>query len=350
MRRRTQLAIALPVTAVLIAGVAAAAVLQPWRSAGPEAEAEEPATVVAERTTLTSELLLSGDLSYGDVVDLPGRPGTITRLPSVGTEILAGQVLYEVDGRPVIAVTGARPFWRDLSTGMTDGPDVAQLETALAALGYGTDLTVDEHFTWATAAAVKAWQKALGVATTGAIGLGDIVAINAASVRISGVTAQLGDQGGGSPLSYTSTTIRAIVELTDAQARELVVPTEVTVRLPDGTEVPATITSIDPGGEPIGDGDEKTSPSAIVEFADQSVVADVGLRSVKVVIARDEVADALVVPVTALVATLDGGYAVDVVRGDEIVRLPVELGLIADTRVQIIGGGLAEGDAVVVAS
>ena len=169
-------------------------------------------------------------------------------------------------------------------------------------------------------------------------------------MRISKVGAKLGDQAGGNPLSYTSTTIRAVVDLTDAQSRELVAPTEVTVRLPDGTEVPATITTIDPGGVPTGEGDETTSASAIVEFADQSVVAEIGLRSVKVTIARDEIADALVVPVTALVATLDGGYAVDVVRGDEIVRVPVELGLIADTRVQITGGDLAEGDDVVVAS
>ena len=57
------------------------------------------------------------------------------------------------------------------------------------------------------------------------------------------------------------------------------------MRLPDGTEIPATITTIDPGGEPTGDGDETTSATAIVEFADQAAVADVGLRSVKVTIA-----------------------------------------------------------------
>ena len=68
------------------------------------------------------------------------------------------------------------------------------------------------------------------------------------------------------------------------------------------------------------------------------------------VIARDEVADALVVPVTALIATLNDGYAVEVVRSGKVVRVPVELGLIADTRVQITGGDLEEGDAVVVAA
>jgi hypothetical protein len=350
MRRRTLAAIGIPLAAVLIAGTVVAVVWQPWRDESPQTATEKPATVVAERTTLTSNLLLNADLTYGEDVDLPGRSGTITWLPGSGAIVAVGQSLYEVDGRPVIAVAGARPFWRELRQGMTDGPDVAQLEQALADLGYGAGVTVDNHFTAATAAAVKKWQRALGLERTGSIALGDIVAINAASVRIAAVTAQLGDQAQGSPMSYTSTTIRAIADLTDAQARELVAPIGVTVRLPDGTEVPATITLIDPGGEPTGDGNETTSASAVIEFADQALIADVGLRSVKVTIARDEVADALVVPVTALIATLDGGYAVDVVRSGETVRVPVQLGLIADTRVQITGGDLDEGDEVVVAA
>ena len=350
MRRRTRVAIGLPLAAVLIAATVVAAVWQPWRDDTPAASAEKPATVVAERTTLTSDLLLNGNLTYGDDVELPGRNGTVTWLPRSGAVVGVGQTLYEVDGRPVIAVAGSRPFWRELRSGMTDGPDVQQLEQALVDLGYGAKVTVDTHFTSATAAAVRAWQKALGLERTGAIQLGDIVAINAASVRIAAVTATLGDQAQGSPMTYTSTTIRAIADLTDAQARELVAPLEVIVRLPDGTEIPATITTIDPGGEPTGEGDETTSASAIVEFPDQALVVDVGLRSVKVTIARDEIADALVVPVTALIATLEGGYAVDVVRAGKVARVPVELGLIADTRVQITGGDLEEGDEVVVAA
>ena len=119
-------------------------------------------------------------------------------------------------------------------------------------------------------------------------------------------------------MSYTSTTIRVIADLTDAQARELVAPIEVTRSAARRHGDPGTIATVDPGGEPTANGDETTSASAIVEFADQAAVADVGLRSVKVVIARDEVADALVVPVTALIATLDDGYAVEVVRSGKI--------------------------------
>lgn len=351
MRRRTAWVLS-PIALVLVAAGIALAVLQPWRSAAEAADesGDGPVTALAELTTLTSDLRLNGSLSYGASIPLPGRGGTITRLPNAGDVIGVGQALYEVDGRPVIAVRGDRPFWRDLSADMEDGPDVRQLEQALADLGFGADLTVDDEFTKVTAASVKAWQKSLGLPQTGVVALGDIVAITAASVRVEAVKAQLGDPAGSSPLTYTSTSMRVIVKLTDAQAREILPGTAVTVILPDGTEVPATITAVDPGGQPTEKEGETTPPTGTVDFTDPAAAQGIGLRAVKVLLATSEVKDALVVPVTALVATTDGGYAVDVLRKKgQVERVAVEVGLIADARVQIVGGGLAEGDAVVVA-
>lgn len=334
---------------LLVAGGVTAAVLQPWRAqASGEPEAKPPATEVVERTTLTADLVLNGSLSYGDAVELQGRGGTVTKVPSAGAEVAVGQSLYEVDGRPVIAVRGDRPFWRSLAEGIDDGPDVQQLEQFLADSGFG-DITVDQKFTWATGDAVKDWQESLGLPRTGVVDLGDVVAVNASSVRVSSVTAKLGDSAGASPLSYTSPVLRVVVKLTDAQARELLPATPVTVTLPDGTELPGTLASIDPGGVPYGTEGKTTPATGDVELADPAAAAGIGLRAVKVALASEEVKDAIVVPVTALVATLDGGYAVDVLRDGKRVRVPVTLGLIADSRVQIVDGGLDEGDKVVVA-
>lgn len=340
-----------PLAIALVAVGVVVAVMQPWRSVAETPEEDrDPVTVAAELTTLTSDLRLNGNLSYGSAIALPGRGGTITRLPQAGDIVHAGEQLYEVDGRPVIAMRGDRPFWRDLGLGVEKGPDVRQLEQALADQGFGADLTIDDTFTAVTEARVKAWQKALGVPQTGVVALGDVVAITASSVRIAGVTAALGDQASASPLSYTSTTLRVVAKLTDGQAREILPGTAVTVALPDGTEVPATITAIDPGGQPTGKDGETTKASATIELTDPAVAQGIGLRSVKVLIPTSEVKDALVVPVTALVATVDGGYAVDVLRAKgRIERVPVEIGLIADARAQVVGGGLAEGDDVVVA-
>ncbi len=339
--------------AVVVAGAVTLAVVQPWRASAaakqPDAAANA-ATVPVERTTLIADLTLNGTLSYGDTIDLPGRPGLITGLPKAGDEIAVGHEIYEVDGQPVIAVQGARPFWRPLAQGVPDGPDVKQLEQFLANAGFGAGLTVDDKFTSTTTARVKQWQKALGVAQTGVVDLGDIVAVPDASLRISAVTAKLGDQAQASPLSYTSTQLQVVATLTDAQSRELLPATPVTVTLPAGTALAAKIRSIDPGGVPTGTGaDAKTTtPSATITLDDPAKATGIGLRAVKVTLAASQAKDAIVVPVTALIATLDGGYAVDVVRKGKAVRVAVKLGLIADTRVQVVSGDLTAGERVVV--
>ena len=53
---------------------------------------------------------------------------------------------------------GDLPMWRSLGRSSDDGPDVLQLETNLAALGYtaGGNMTVDQKFTYNTGLAVKA--------------------------------------------------------------------------------------------------------------------------------------------------------------------------------------------------
>lgn len=335
--------------AAVVGAVTVLLAMQVWRTPAIEPKAN-PVTVAAERTTLTSSLILNGQLSYGQAIAMSGHGGIVTRLPKPGDTLSIGQAAYEVNGRPVIMVRGERPFWRSLEAGMPNGPDVLQLEQALAALGYGTDLTVDQRFTWVTAAAVKDWQHALGLKRTGVVAISDIVAVNSDAVRIATVAPVLGEQAGPGVLTYAGTVLQARVDLTAAQAREIVPGIEVTVTLPDGTAIAAAVSAVDPGGQPTEVEGESTAPFAIVDLADPTAVSSTGLRAVKITLAREQVEDALVVPVTALVATLDGGYAVDVLTEGAIERIPVELGLIADARVQIVGGELGEGDLVVVAS
>ena len=50
-------------------------------------------------------------------------------------------------------------------------------------------------------------------------------------------------------------------------------------------------------------------------------------------------AETLIVPVTALLATARDAYAVEVQTADGIIRVPVEIGLVADARVQITASG-----------
>jgi hypothetical protein len=75
---------------------------------------------------------------------------------------------------------------------------------------------------------------------------------------------------------------------------------------------------------------------------------------VQVGITTDSVPDALVVPVTALLAQAGGGYAVEIAgAGTNNHRLvPVSLGLFddADGLVQVTGSGLTAGQTVVTPS
>ncbi|GAA1557596.1 peptidoglycan-binding protein [Brevibacterium picturae] len=313
---------------------------RPWEllAASEAGATEEPVTTAVELTTLTSQMRLNAQLSYGDAVPLRAAGGTITTLPAAGTIVKTGQQVYETDGHPVVLFRGSRPFWRELSVDSDDGEDIRQLQQNLTDLGFYSG-NVDGGFGWLTRQAVRDWQKSLGLPQTSVFSPSSVVVTDSPGIRIAQITARLGDSG-ASPATYTETTLRATAKLTAAQARELSVGTPVTVTLPDGTEIDTTLAAIDPGGQPTGEGDATTSPSATIEFPDQAGVAAAGAVAVRVVVKDDrEQSPTLIVPVTALLATAGGGYAVEVYTGGEIVRTPVQVGLVADARAQILASG-----------
>src|SRR5580658_4716051 len=74
-----------------------------------------------------------GGLSSGSGA---ATPAYISKLEvATGDFVRNGQQLAEIDGQPLFVLAGSVPAWRDLTPGET-GPDVAELQTALAKLGY----------------------------------------------------------------------------------------------------------------------------------------------------------------------------------------------------------------------
>ena len=69
---------------------------------------------------------------------------------------------------------------------------------------------------------------------------------------------------------------------------------------------------------------------------------------VAVAITDRSVHGVLAVPVNALIAPADGGYAVEIVEGTRHRLVAVHTGLFANTMVEVSGVGLAEGMSVVV--
>jgi peptidoglycan hydrolase-like protein with peptidoglycan-binding domain len=324
-----------------------------WTRPG-EAAAPRPATgvrtVAVVRTDLAAREQVGGTLGYAGrwQVVHPGPPGVLTAAPAPGTLVTRGQALYEVDGRPVRLLYGARPVWRILEPGVPSGPDVRQLEQNLAALGY-FHATVDDRFRAATTAAVRRWQARLGVPRTGRLELGDVVFLPG-PVRVTGTRTPVGGHIGGGPVLAASSTRQVVtIDLPTSRQGKVRVGGRVLVTAPGGGPLPATVTAVGrvavvapaQPGQPAG-------PATITVTATlDRAGATGGLDQVpvQVSVTTGERRGVLAVPVTALVAGEAGGYQVVVIDGVIRQRVAVRPGLYDELSglVEVTGTGLAPG-------
>jgi peptidoglycan hydrolase-like protein with peptidoglycan-binding domain len=312
------------------------------------AEAPDFAEVVLTDLVETSEY--DGTLGRLDGDPMTVRiDGTVTALPEEGTTLEQGDVISWVDNQPVILLYGELPVWRELRND-TEGPDVLQLETALTALGYnesGDSMTVDETYSAATESVVETWQEAMGAEVDGVVGIGDIV-FSAGPVRIGALEIAVGDQvAGGSPIFSTSSEeIEVTFDLPTFEQDNVDVGDAVEITMPDLSvttgvviEIATVATVPEEGGEVIF--------LSRVELDDPSVAEGIDDAPVTVAVITDRVDQATAVPVEALVALAEGGYAVEVEDGSGTRLVAVEPGFYADGLVEVTGG-VSAGDRVVV--
>lgn len=351
MRRRWLVAGVLVLGAAAVTFVAVARHDTPKADAGstpsaPSATANRE-TAKVTRTDLVDEQKLGGTLGYGEATTIGGTgQGTITDLPEPGTVLKQGDSVFEVDDHPGPAVMyGDLPLWRVLRSGMTRGADVTQLEQNLTDLGFGSDLTVDDTFDSHTSAAIKAWQDSRGLRKTGMVAPGDVV-IEAGPVRVAEQRARIGDQL--KPEILTVTAAQQIVSLdVTVDKLSLVSPgAAVKVQLPDDSRVDGAIASIGrTATAPQGGG----SATVAVTVSLVAPVASLDTAPVDVVVTTQKATGVLVVPIRALLAVAEGGYAVEKVDGASTHLVAVKLGVFGDGVVEVKGDGVAEGDDVVVA-
>ncbi len=102
--------------------------------------------------------------------------GIITDVVSASGIFHGGDVVLRINERPMVVIPGSVPAFREMTVG-TRGRDVAALQAYLAELGYEVDDVVDAY-TPVTAAAVRAWQGALGVPATSNVPLGDVLIVD----------------------------------------------------------------------------------------------------------------------------------------------------------------------------
>lgn len=343
---------------VLVALAAAAGTAYVWQREGDAAaddgsgSASPGATATAQRRDLVDAERVTGTLEYADSVTVTANgEGTVTELPEEASVLRRGDVAYRVDDLPVVVLLGDLPMWRDLYEGVEDGKDVRQLERNLDRLGYDPG-TVDEEFTWYTESALLDLEEDLGVDEDGIASPADFVVVEDA-LRVGAHTATVGQQlvlGTTTELYAASGLDRVVnVDLDPSDESLASVGAKATVTLPDGATIRATVASV---GEvettTAADGTETSTIPVELAVADSEKVADLDVATVSVDLARDTKKNVVAVPVTALVALAEGGFAVELVEGGgATVLTAVEPGLYADGYVEIVDG-LDAGDTVVV--
>ena len=326
----------------------------------PAGAAIPTSTASVIRTDIVSRQQLPGTLTYAGsytVINQAG-PGVYTSLAAPGTVASRGAVLYRVDGRPIPLLYGD-PQWRRLSAGVLDGPDVYALQANLSALGFGAGLRVDQHFDWATAAAVRRWQAALGVAPTGAVDPGDAVYMPG-PLRVASVQPTVGmlAQPGQPVMAATSPQHAVLLPVDVARASQVRAGDPVTVTLPDGkTTASGRVAAIgtialapgDTSGQAGGGNAGPPAASVIVTITltDAAAGGSLDQAPVEVGLTYDVHAGVLAVPVVALLAEPGGTYAVEVVEGAQRRLVAVTTGLFDDRGlVEVSGLELREGMAV----
>ncbi|MDX6237065.1 MAG: hypothetical protein QOG10_1880 [Kribbellaceae bacterium] len=330
----------------------------------------------ADSVTAPSVAVTSAAVSRGDIVarvQLPGvlgfdgtysivsqlPPGVVTTVTPAGAVLGRGSRLFTVGSTAAVLLYGSTPAYRAFTPGMTDGGDVKELERNLAATGMnpGGAMTVDRHFSAATAAAIRHWQKARGLpaaARTGTLALGEVVFLPG-KVRVSQVVTGAGSSAGPGVrmLAATSTDQVVQVSLTTDQRSQVHAgdPVEITLT---GTSrsfqgrvrevgtvatAPAQANGGPPGGGPA------TVPMTIKLIKPGNALAGLDLAPVQVAITSSRRQGVLTVPVTALLARPGGGYQIAVIDGATRKLVQVVPGLYDDDAgtVEVTGNGVREG-------
>ena len=277
---------------------------------------------------------------------LAGLDGTITELAPVGTPVTAGTTLFRIDDVPVVAIEPADAVATVL---LSPTFTTTELEEALAADGHDPEgeMTVDGVVTAATEAAMERWQQASGLPVTGRAEVGFYLPV-ADGHRVDQhlVTEATDLTTGGPVLTTTVSRLSVAVTVDVAEADEFEVGQQVTIELADEStadgvvsEIGAVVQATDPQGTPT-----VTVTVDVAASDDRSLVEG----PVTVVSIGQEIVGATVVPVRALVALAEGGFAVEQLVDGTPTLIRVELGSFDDGVVELIDPDLSPGDEVVV--
>ncbi|MEV5989116.1 hypothetical protein AB0L85_29700 [Streptomyces sp. NPDC052051] len=372
-RTRGRIAVAIAVLAVVAGGAWGGTVLKRHGDAGHAKPAGPPSaqTTLVQRTDLSDSKTLPGTLGYGTAVTLKGAgKGLITKLPTSGSTVTRGKPLYWQDDQPVMVFYGDTPVFRTLDKAAVNahasGADVTILADNLKALGYsigpeshttqsstGTGRAPGTVLTPSLLDALKRWQRDTGQPQTGTLSVGQVVVLPG-PVRVGTVKAQLGDPVAEDVLAVTSQQKAVTVTVDATDADRIHQGDKVSLTLPDTKQVSGKVTSVGTtvqggGGDGADPSGANTPPTLQVTVVpkDSASLKNLEAASVQVTFTTETRKNVLAVPVGALLALHEGGYALQRPGGQLVA---VQTGLFAKGQVEVSGAGIKEGERVVTAS
>ncbi|MFV2103053.1 efflux RND transporter periplasmic adaptor subunit [Micromonospora sp. LOL_024] len=328
-------------------------------------ETTSATTTKVERRDISTTRSLDGNIGFGAVRPLSGhREGTVTWLPEPGATIKRGEQLFRVDDQPVVLLYGNLPLFRAIEGRNLVGRDVRVIANNLAELGYsiGYQPAVGESvvpadgtkavqvqkgegvLTTALVDALKRWQRDIGMPVTGTIRVGD-VEVQSGAVRVDSIAVQPGSPAQAPLMSVTSTLKLVTVSAELPVVAGIAKGDSAEIVLPDERAVPAKVISVGRNLVP-AEGAEAPTVSVAVAVNDAKSIAALDSAAVKVRFVGRTAKGVLAVPIEALVALVEGGYAVHGPTG----LVSVRTGMFAGGWVEIEGAGLTEGTDVVISS
>mgnify|MGYP001407500645 CR=1 FL=1 len=271
-----------------------------------------------------------------------------------------------------ILMYGPFPAWREFRLGMTPGEDVRYLEENLTALGFNTNqkFQIDQVFDEKTEEAIRRMQESYGLIVNGTLEPGDIVFapgksmvehispedapgkhITSSEIVISITPMEKTDTSiGRSGLTTSSLSLQRVETQLLVSDQDLIqTGSEVQIELPDETVVTGMITKIGKVAVvPTGNQAEDPFLEVSIAITDSKDIIKWTGAPVIVSVTKTFAKNVIAAPVSALLALLDGGYALEIKKQDTTILIPVETGIYSDGWVEIDGPGLTDGLEIVI--
>lgn len=326
-----------------------------------------PPTATAELKSLVETVVLRCRFDAADMIrhtlsearPLLGTPVVTSVHVSTSDTLAAGEVPLTVSGRPVIVLSGSFPAFRDLRLGDV-GPDVKQLQEALAGLQFGASdeqgihRVLDER----TARLVDDLYDDLGYQPARNIGDDPDLVLPAAEVAIvpglpGTVVAsppEVGSVLAPDTLMFVVSSSRLVLDCPLTVSQNLLVSEGLTavIDTTEGPQLTGTTERPTIGGGGYAQGSRIEPMSRVRVLLAQEAPASLLGRTARVTVrlrgGEDQV---LSVPSTALLAHSDGTTSVTVLdESGAGLRVPVTVGLSVGGWVAVEGEGIDPGDTV----